>query len=1023
MNCLGRKNMSRIKNYIAILTLIIGLLTIGTQTARAESLLESLSELFSTFAATESNDASSATCTANPVVQFSDIDGKLLRDAVRDVCPGGTITFHERVEDAILLENGQITIDKNLTIQGPGADKLTIRSTAAYGPDNRIFQINAGVTATISGLTIADGNVAGFGGGIQNFGNLTLTDVIVKNNAAGLGGGVYNQSVMTIVNSTVSYNTAGGRGGGIYSAYSASTRSLNVSNSTISNNTAGGAGGGLHLDRTTTTLTNITVSSNKVTSDASDFSKAGGGIYNETGTVTISSSTIAANSTRASDGSASGAGGGISNGVLGNNVGTVNLHNTIIAGNDGFGGDFHGRLNSQGYNLIERQPDSSQNGTITGDTTGNIIGTQSSPVNARIAPLFFYGGRNRTHALLSGSPAINAGDPTVSSPDQRGASRVGRADIGAFEVNNSANGGNFVAVLPDGFIDDPYEYMLLIPYRRYTDPPPPNTYEVSGGAMPSGIALTVTPPRLAERSIDPPIYDEIDGFLSIKGTNNTGGNFNFSIMTTENGNSNVTDYSLRILAQPPPPGGCQVNPVVINKLTDSAGSLRRAVRDACPGSTITFVNNLIGVIPSNKQITIDKNLTIRGPGADKLTIQKLLSLEGELRTGQPLSSHRMIVVNPGITTTISALTISGADSFGSQTDYRGVENSGNLTITDSGFTNHRAGGGIKNFGTMTVTGSIFLNNSTEFSGGGIDNLGTLSVTDSIFSYNKASGSGGGISSIGNLTINSSTFEYNSASGGGGGIMSRSGTLSVTNSTFSINYATEGGGLHIGSNSVAALTNSTVSYNSILSLRNSNGGGGIYFNGNTLTIVSSTITNNSIFTSNDPGVLFGGGIIRYGGTVNMRNSILAENNGLGSNKDFFGTINSQGYNLIGINGGTITGDTTGNIVGTSSGPVDPQIAPLGFYGGRTRTQALFSNSPAVNAGDPAITSPDQRGAGRVGRADIGAFEVNNSANGGNFVAASAGRHQRHSVRLQNRLIRCSQKTCHQRWLEFLRYGNL
>ena len=82
--------------------------------------------------------------------------------------------------------------------------------------------------------------------------------------------------------------------------------------------------------------------------------------------------------------------------------------------------------------------------------------------------LTFYGGETSTHALLSDSPAVNAGDPGISMPDQRGAARIGRPDIGAFEVNNSQNGGNFVAVLPDGLTENLYQFILMNPYEKYS---------------------------------------------------------------------------------------------------------------------------------------------------------------------------------------------------------------------------------------------------------------------------------------------------------------------------------------------------------------------------------------------------------------------------------------------------------------------------------------------------------------------------------------------------------------------------
>ena len=80
-----------------------------------------------------------------------------LRQAVAEACAGSTITFN--VTGTIPLSSGQITIDKDLTIQGPGADVLTVQNTAARSTTSRIFYVNSGVTATIAGLTISGGDI------------------------------------------------------------------------------------------------------------------------------------------------------------------------------------------------------------------------------------------------------------------------------------------------------------------------------------------------------------------------------------------------------------------------------------------------------------------------------------------------------------------------------------------------------------------------------------------------------------------------------------------------------------------------------------------------------------------------------------------------------------------------------------------------------------------------------------------------------------------------------------------------
>ena len=67
-----------------------------------------------------------------------------------------------------------------------------------------------------------------------------------------------------------------------------------------------------------------------------------------------------------------------------------------------------------------------------------MLGTSASPIDARLGPLQNNGGPTLTHALLLGSPALDAGDPTLTGTDQRGVSRPQgpRADIGAFELND-----------------------------------------------------------------------------------------------------------------------------------------------------------------------------------------------------------------------------------------------------------------------------------------------------------------------------------------------------------------------------------------------------------------------------------------------------------------------------------------------------------------------------------------------------------------------------------------------------------
>ncbi len=116
-----------------ILGLSIGLLLVGVQNAAAVSM-----------------------CVVNPVVtSYADAGSGSLRLAVSRACSGSTITFNlNRKGNTIYLSSGQIVIDKSLTIQGPGATVLTVRNSMVQSAISRVFLVNPGVTAAISGLTI-----------------------------------------------------------------------------------------------------------------------------------------------------------------------------------------------------------------------------------------------------------------------------------------------------------------------------------------------------------------------------------------------------------------------------------------------------------------------------------------------------------------------------------------------------------------------------------------------------------------------------------------------------------------------------------------------------------------------------------------------------------------------------------------------------------------------------------------------------------------------------------------------------
>ena len=238
------------------------------------------------------------------------------------------------------------------------------------------------------------------------------------------------------------------------------------------------------------------------------------------------------------------------------------------------------------------------------------------------------------------------------------------------------------------------------------------------------------------------------------------------------------------------------------------------------------------------------------------------------------------------------------------------------------------------------------------------NAGVNFTLQNLTIANGAAANGGALAATATATttITGCAFTNNNATGNGGAI-NAAGIMTISDTLFSGDSAVQGGAI-FNNNATLTLTNITLNNNSAAN------GGGIYNTGGIATIVNATIAGNSATTQ-------GGGIAIAGGTVNLKNNIVASNTS-DSGPDIFGTIASQGYNLIkDTTGATINGDTTGNITGQ-----DPLLATLANNGGLTFTMALLSGSQAIDKGN-CTSGPvaDQRGMTRPQDAtcDMGAYE--------------------------------------------------
>jgi parallel beta-helix repeat protein len=415
-----------------------------------------------------------------------------LREAIgfANTGPSGLahITFYPSVFAAtqtITLTTSQLELTHgNDTITGPTNGVIVSGNHA-----NRVLQVDAAVTASISGMTLAGGTTSGYGGGLLNNGSTTLTNCTVTGNSARFGGGVYNTGTVTLNNCTVSGNSSQQSGGGLYNRNGST---LALTNCTVSGNSSHLSGGGLY-NNGTATLTNCTVSGNSAQRTAGGLDSNGygstlaltnctvsgnsapygGGVYSN-GTLALTDCTVSGNS-------ASGNGGGVyvnhgtaaltnctvSGNTAGNYGGGLNFYagsatltNCTVSGNtaanDGGGlytfNNYYsvfGQLTLTNTIVAGNTNTHAAASDISGSVLGsnNLIGTGGSGglvngfsgnlvgvANVLLAPLGNYGGPTQTMPLLPGSLAIDAGTSSGAPAfDQRGQARVGAVDIGAFE--------------------------------------------------------------------------------------------------------------------------------------------------------------------------------------------------------------------------------------------------------------------------------------------------------------------------------------------------------------------------------------------------------------------------------------------------------------------------------------------------------------------------------------------------------------------------------------------------------------
>jgi hypothetical protein len=384
--------------------------------------------------------------------------GKLtLREAIaiaNDRSGADMITFDPTVfatPQTVTLGGNQLTITDDLSITGPTGG-VTLSGNNA----SRVFQVDSGVTATLSGLTLTAGYVAdngSGGGGVRNFGTLTINQSTISGNTVGnaSGGGISNFGTLKINQSTISGNTASaesgipgignGKGGGVYNLVG----TLTINQSTISGNRAESVGGGIAGAGTPNLIGTVTIIQSTIVNNSG---LSGGGLSGFNTTANIVQSTFAGNY------------GGFDGGGIDNGNGTFNVWNSLIVGNTASSSpETGGNFTDGGGNII---------GLANGETLGQVLAVDSNgkPLLAN------NGGPTQTVALVAGSRAINAGvnanavdaNNQPLSTDQRGSNRIagGTVDIGAFEVQTVSTVTSLTSSVVSSIYGDSVQFKATI---------------------------------------------------------------------------------------------------------------------------------------------------------------------------------------------------------------------------------------------------------------------------------------------------------------------------------------------------------------------------------------------------------------------------------------------------------------------------------------------------------------------------------------------------------------------------------
>ena len=662
------------------------------------------------------------------------------------------------------LSLGQLVIDSDLTIEGPGAASLTIDPDGA----SRIFYITGDVTAILSGMTLEDGN-ATYGGAVYtgSGSNVTLSELtITGNKASNYGGGVFTgyADSLVIEGCTITQNSSEYYGGGvagysdrvyIYDTIVSENKAVRygagvafyyetlemvdcvVSDNVFSSNTYSGYGAGLFLNGgVVTTITGTTIENNQADA-AGEYSAAyggaiatisgaetylvdctirgneatvhGGGIYSLEGTFDISSTTI--------EGNVAGSWGG---GICGH-FDTLTISDSLLADNEAV----------RGGGLIAYSADALlTNVTVSGNSASNVGGG-----------LYFYGTADASAHLVG---------CTITDNEALYGGGIYRAALDV-RLDNTIVADNTATLYPDLYgTYNAYSSNNLIGIDT-------GMTGISDGVRGNQVGTSASP-------IDP-MLDSLayNGGPTMTHAPQSGSpvlDAGSTLLAASYYDGRGEDY-LRTVGTATDIGAVEYSTLnlLVDELTDGAGmTLQEAIAaaNASPGAdTITFSAGLdfsaaIDILLS-AEIDITGDLTIIGPGADELAI-----------SGN--DAYRIFDLADGIIVRLVGLTLANGAATG-------------------------AGGAIRSLAEeLTLEECQILDSSATTDGGAIYATGALNLLESTLAGNSATDGGAIMLDGAAAFIRQSTIAENSATDGAGIALTGSATATILQSTIAENEA-------------------------------------------------------------------------------------------------------------------------------------------------------------------------------------------------------------------------------------------